>query len=143
MTTPTRPTGLTADAGWQMGVRRTVPADLTDTWHYLVGEGLPVWLGDTTTLPTERHAAYSTADGVTGEVRGYTEYRRIRLTWRPRDLDHDTTLQITLIPAATGTTVAFHQERLRDAAEREAMLAHWREVAGRIDRALRPSRSGG
>lgn len=121
------PTGWTKDVGWQLGVRRTVAADAATVWEYLLGEGLSVWLGETAL--GEKGGWYETADGVRGQIRSRTEKVRIRLTWQLPEWSHDSTLQVSLMPAATGTTVGFHQERLATPKEREELLAHWRKVA--------------
>lgn len=128
------PTGLTKDAGWQLGVRRTVPHPVGQVWGHLLGDGLRSWLGDATLGSPGQD--YETPQGARGQVRSRTELRRIRLTWQPSHWPHDSTLQVTVVPAATGTTVAFHQERLHSAQEREEMLDHWREVLDRITREL-------
>jgi hypothetical protein len=60
------------------------------------------------------------------------------LTWQPPDWSHDTTLQLTVLPAATGTTIAFHQDRLASAAERAEMLAHWTAVLDDTRAAITP-----
>ena len=52
--------GKTKAAGWEVGVRDTVPGVLPLVWKYLVGPGLHVWLGDIDALPTEKGAAVST-----------------------------------------------------------------------------------
>ena len=37
--------GKTADAGYQVGVRKTWPVGLTDAWQWLISpEGMGVWL---------------------------------------------------------------------------------------------------
>ena len=126
-------TGLTKDAGWEVGVRTTVPATPEAVWTYLTGEGLPVWLGELAALPTEKGAAYATADGVRGMIRGYTEGSRVRVGWRPDDWPHDTTLQVTVRAAASGTTIAIHHELLADREERRMMLGHWKNVAAAFD----------
>ena len=33
------PTALTEDAGWELGIRRTLPLPIDDVWEYLVGPG--------------------------------------------------------------------------------------------------------
>jgi uncharacterized protein YndB with AHSA1/START domain len=124
-------TGLTKDVGWELGVRRTVTAPVDEVWEYFVVDGLATWLGDTT-LGLHKGDTYLTADGVAGEIRSRTDQLRLRLTWQPDDWDHDTTLQVTLMPAATGTTIGFHQERLASATERERMLTHWTAVLDEI-----------
>ncbi len=125
-------TGLTKDAGWEVGVRETVQASLETAWQFLLGEGLPIWLGETT-LPHAKGEAYRTADGVRGEVKSYTENARVRLSWHPDDWPHDTTLQLTVKEAATGgTTIGIHHERLADREERRMMLGHWKNVASHL-----------
>jgi uncharacterized protein YndB with AHSA1/START domain len=135
------PVGLTKDVGWNMGVRRTVDAPLAEVWTHLVGPGLHTWLGDCK-LPRLPGADYETTDGTTGELRSRTEQRRLRLTWEPAGADHDTTLQVTVIPAARGTTIAFHQERLTSGEERGQMLEHWTTVVEQLVDELRPAASG-
>ena len=127
-------TGLTKDAGWEMGVRQTVAAPLPAVWGFLLGEGLPVWLGEIDALPTEKGAGYATADGVRGSIRSFTEGLRIRLSWQPDDWPHDTTLQVTVKESATGTTIGFHHEKLADREERKMMLGHWKNVAAAIEK---------
>lgn len=128
-------TGQTRDAGWELGVRRTVGLPLERTWEYLLGEGLPLWLGETT-LGTSKGDRYETSEGTQGEIRSRSEQLRLRLTWQPADWSHESILQLTLRPAATGTTIAFHQERLADRAERKMMLTHWTGVLERMVSAL-------
>jgi uncharacterized protein YndB with AHSA1/START domain len=127
-------TGLTKDAGWEMGVRTTVSAPLPAVWEFLLGEGLQLWLGEIDSLPVEKGAAFSTADGVRGSIRSYTDLQRVRLSWQPDDWPHDTTLQVTVKEAATGTTIGFHHEKLADRDERRMMLGHWKNVAAAIER---------
>lgn len=129
------PTGLTKDAGWELGVRRTVPLPVEDVWDYLVGPGRQRWLGDAE-LGTTKGDAYETPDGTRGEVRSFTERDRLRITWRPADWDHDSTLQLTVRAAASGTTIGIHHERLADAAERKRMLTHWHQVMDGIEEDL-------
>jgi uncharacterized protein YndB with AHSA1/START domain len=132
-----RRVGLTKDSGWEIGVSRTVPHPLDEVWRLLTSDaGLALWLGAGARLTARRGAHYATADGTEGEVRGYRERERIRLTWRPAGWSHDSTVQVALSPAGAGTTVRFHQERLADAAERERQRAHWRAVLGDLERAL-------
>ena len=119
--------GLTKDAGWEVGVRQTVSAPLPVVWEFLLGAGLPIWLGEGQ-FRAEKGYQYAMADGVRGEVRSYTDGAKVRLTWRPDDWPHDTTLQITVKEAATGTTIGIHHENLADRDERRMMLGHWKNV---------------
>lgn len=125
-------TGLTKDAGWEVGVRQTVSSPPETVWQFLIGEGLPIWLGETT-LPRVKGEPYRTADGVSGEVKSFTENAKVRLSWHPDDWPHDTTLQLTVKEAAAGgTTIGIHHERLADREERRMMLGHWKNVAAHL-----------
>lgn len=125
-------TGLTKDAGWEVGVRATVPAPLPEVWAYLLGAGLLNWLGDIDALPAEKGASYATKDGVRGTIRTFTPDYRVRLGWQPSDWPHDTTLQVTVKEVASGTTIAIHHDKLADRDERRMMLGHWKKVAASI-----------
>jgi len=126
-------TGLTKDAGWELGVRTTVAAPVPEVWAYLLTDGLKIWLGDIDVLPTEKAEAFETRDGVRGVIRSFTERSKVRLSWQPDDWPHDTILQVTVKEAATGTTVGFHHEKLADREERKLMLGHWKNVAAAIE----------
>jgi uncharacterized protein YndB with AHSA1/START domain len=134
------PTGLTKDAGWEIGVSRTLPVPADRLWEFLTGdEGRALWLGHGT-LVAERGAAYRTTEGTTGEVRG-TRSRPgggLRLTRRPPD-GPESTLQITVTPAASSTAksvLRFHEERLSSAEEREERRRHWKAVADAVTTAV-------
>ena len=92
-----------------------------------------MWLGELDALPTEKGEAYATADGVRGTVRSRTDGLRIRVSWQPDDWPHDSTLQLTVKPAASGTTIGIHHEKLADREERRMMLGHWKNVAAAFD----------
>ena len=126
-----KPVGLTRDAGWQLGVSRTVAAPREAVWSYLLGDGLATWLGETT-LGDSPGDPYETTLGTRGELRSLRPNDRVRLTWRPADADHESTVQIALRDAKSGTTLVFHHERLRSSEERERLLDHWRAVADEV-----------
>ena len=89
--------GETQDAGFEIGVSRTVPFPRAVVWDFLASPGgQAVWLGPGAALVPQRGQRYRTADGTTGEVRSYRELDRIRLTMRPAGWDHDTTVQVTV-----------------------------------------------
>jgi uncharacterized protein YndB with AHSA1/START domain len=128
-------TGQTKDAGWEVGVRRTVKAPLETVWQFLIGDGLPLWLGRVN-LVLEKGASWATDDEISGTILSYTPGMRIRLTWQPSDWDHDSTLQLTVRAAEMGTTIAFHQERLSGREERKIMLGHWKGVVDDLEAAV-------
>jgi uncharacterized protein YndB with AHSA1/START domain len=128
-------TGKTKDAGWEVGVRTTVDVPLPVVWEFLLGAGLPVWLGNTE-LTLEKEAPYATDDDISGRILSYTPGLRIRLSWQPGEWDHDSTLQLTVREAAGRTTIAFHQEQLSGREERKIMLGHWKDVVAELEAAL-------
>ena len=133
------PTGLTRDAGWEIGVSGTLPLPPAEVWDFVSGpEGLALWLGRVT-LPTAAGEAYETADGARGEVRGYRPQDRIRLTWRPPGWDHDTTVQVAMVGTGSGTVLRFHQEHLADAEERTRQRTYWKAVLAAVSARLAPA----
>lgn len=101
------PVGKTRDAGWQIGVSRTVPLTPDEVWARI--DDPAAWLGEE-------------AD----DVRSCRPLDRIRVGWK------GTIVQVAISPAKTGTTVRFHQEHLADADERERQRAHWSAVLDRL-----------
>ena len=133
----TRPTGLTKDAGWQVGVSRTLPIEVAAAWDYLLSPaGLAHWLGDGVPTPLEKGITYKTTDGTTGQIRSLHPRDRVRLTWRPPGRRQDAIVQLVLQSTATGCSVRFHSDRLTSQREREAMRAHWRNVLDRLTIAI-------
>ncbi len=131
------PTGKTKDAGWQIGVSRTVAHPIGAVWDLLTrDEGVGIWLGPGARLEAGRAAGYETDDGTRGEVRSYRRNDRVRLTWQPADWDHDSTIQVAVQDKGERTLIRFHQERLADAAEREQQRRHWSTILDRLEQAL-------
>ncbi|WP_370972335.1 SRPBCC domain-containing protein [Amycolatopsis sp. cg9] len=129
--------GKTADVGWNIGVSRTLPYPAETVWDFLVSrDGVAIWLGPGVELPREPGVEYETANGTVGEIRSYVEHDRVRLTWRPSDWDHDSTVQVRLSGAGAKTTLRFHQEWLASAGEREEQRAYWQDVTERVVTAL-------
>jgi uncharacterized protein YndB with AHSA1/START domain len=130
--------GRTKDAGWQIGVSKTLDHSVEEVWDFLTSPaGTAIWLGEGVMVSPESGEGYETTAGVRGETRSFTRHRRIRLTWQPPDWRHDTTLQLSVTPAGEGRArLGVHQERLADAAERELQRKHWQGVVNAIVDAL-------
>lgn len=128
------PVGKTKDVGWEVGVSRTLACSPEEAWALLTSrDGVAIWLGDGVAFPAEPRTRYETGDGTVGEVRSFRPLDRIRLTWHPKDWDHESTVQVAISPMKTGTSIRFHQERLADADERERQRDHWSSVIGRLE----------
>jgi uncharacterized protein YndB with AHSA1/START domain len=128
--------GQTKDAGFEIGVSRTLPFPVERVWQLLTApEGVRLWLGEGAEMG-EKGARYVTADGTTGEIRSFHEQDRVRLTWRPATWDHDTTVQVAVRAQGERTMLRFHQEWLSGPEERERQRDHWRTVMTKIVDAL-------
>ena len=126
--------GQTADAGFEVGVQRTLPIDQKTAWKLLTSdEGLQVWLGASADdIRFEKGELYETPDGIVGEIRSVDPGNKVRLTYKTASSEHATTLQIYLLSNNGSTAVRFHHEKLEDMAEREAMKQHWQNVLERL-----------
>lgn len=126
--------GGTENAGFQIGVQKTLPLTAEDAWNLITQpEGLALWLGTVSDLRWEKRAAYETAEGTRGEIRSFTPGKLVRLTWQPAGFAAPSTLQVYLEPSGKKTAVLFHQEKLDSTETREQMRAHWREVLQRLE----------
>lgn len=75
--------GKTKDAGWQIGVSKTVGRSAEDVWDFITSAaGVAIWLGEGVTVQPEPGVGYETADGIRGETRSFRDMDRIRLTWQ-------------------------------------------------------------
>ncbi len=127
------PTGKTNDAGWQIGVSTTFDHPLADVWNLITDpEGVSIWLGNGVTIAGNKGETYETADGTVGEIRSFHAEERIRLTWQPKDWDHNTIVQLVMRRVGDRTRLTLHQERLADAVERDWQRGHWRSVASNL-----------
>ncbi|NPV55113.1 MAG: SRPBCC domain-containing protein [Anaerolineae bacterium] len=129
MTPRSNLTGQTRDAGWQMGARRTFPVTPARAWEWLLSpEGLADWLGAGAQLDLVGGALYTLPDGTRGEVRVFKPGSHLRLTWQPPGWQRPSTIQVRVLSAKRGSTLAFHQEHLPDANARAERLAHFQAV---------------
>ena len=122
-----RAVGKTKSAGWQAGMRRTLPIAPDDAWRLVTSpEGVRAWLGKGDAAPLDRGRAYTLADSSSGEVRVLKPGSHLRLTWHPDGWPRPSIIQVRVIPAAHGkATIALHQEHMPDAAARERRLKHF------------------
>lgn len=130
-----RAVGKTAATGFQIGVRRTLPLPVDEAWRLVTSpDGVRAWLGDARGLAWEKGASYTAEDGAAGEVRVVKEASHLRITRRPPEWPRASTIQVRVIPTASGTTISFHEEHLPGAAEREARRGHYDAVLDELAR---------
>jgi uncharacterized protein YndB with AHSA1/START domain len=124
-----RALGETAEAGFEVGVRRTVDASADEVWELLTVRP-ELWLGKGVAFrPGERYSV----PGAVGEIRVVKPGDRLRLTWQPEGWAAPATMQLTLSRARSGkTTITAHVEKLPDADARDAMREHLREALDRV-----------
>jgi uncharacterized protein YndB with AHSA1/START domain len=132
-----RVVGETADAGFQVGVQRSVAATVTEAWE-LITSRPELWLGQGASVAFDKGEQYEVppghgTPGASGEVRVVKPGDRLRMTWQPEGWPAPATLQLTLLDSGSGkTAIHAHLEKLPDADAREAMRKHWREALERI-----------
>lgn len=135
-----REAGETGDAGYEIGVQRTVGVPRMLVWAQLVSTaGLDTWLGPDVEVAIEPGATFTAADDTAGEIRTVAPGERIRVRWQPPDRNQPTTVQITLTPSPAAddrTAVRIHQEGLADGDERERMRTHWKAVLEELEALL-------
>lgn len=112
-------TGKTKAAGWQVGARRTLPLELAEAWDLLTRQP---WL--------ERWSGLSAGGADEPAVRSRAAERVMRVR-TPSSL-----IQLRVLPAATGTTVAFHEEHLPDERTRVLRKNHWARVLDELELAV-------
>ena len=111
-----RKIGLTKDAGWQFGIRKTVPAELETVWDFLFSEtGTYTWL-----------------KGANKEFSTLKSFSHIRTKWKLETWTNDATLQMRLISNANNTTIAFHIDNMLNETQREEARNYWKEILSEI-----------
>lgn len=121
-----RPVGLTRDAGWQIGCRRTLAVEVEAAWALLIApEGQALWLGGSAGRELARGVSFALAGGVMGQVTTFKPHSHLRLSWGPPGWPRPSILQLRTLPSRAGTTIAFHQEHLPGPDERERRRAHF------------------
>lgn len=137
MTTEDKPIGLTKDAGFQIGVRRTLHAPEALVWELLFSaKGLNIWLGPTQGFNLETTDTYELDDGAAGEVRVFKPGSHARLTWQPGNYPRGSTIQVRVIGKEDKTTIAFHQEHLPDSAARAERRDHYQQALDELEEIL-------
>lgn len=126
-------TGLTKDAGYEVGVSKTYQVSLHEAWNYMFSyEGIKIWLGYKGLPVWKKGQEYTTKTGTYLCVRMYNELSHARLAYKRKDWENTSTLQVRLIAAKTGSTISIHQEKLTDAGQREEMRLHWEKVLSKV-----------
>jgi hypothetical protein len=70
-------------------------------------------------------------------VRVYSHNSHLRITWQPQGWQRASTIQVRVIPKEDRTVIAFHQEHLPGAKEREERRAHYTSALDELERIIR------
>ncbi|MBX2949828.1 MAG: SRPBCC domain-containing protein [Crocinitomicaceae bacterium] len=136
MKIPDKPVGLTKDAGWQFGLRKTVPYSLEAVWDFLFSaEGLKHWLG-TLEEELEIKKPFNTNEGVEGMIRLLTPYSHVRMSWKKNGWKNTSTVQVRVLNNGEKTTISFHHEKLLNEQQREEVQGYWNEKMTALETAL-------
>ena len=124
--------GKTKDAGFQFGIRKTIPISAEKAWDFLISnKGLNVWLGSLSN-ELEIDKEFVTENGITGSVRVFNVSSHIRLNWKPKNWQNTSTLQIRVIGDNKKATIAIHQEKLLDFEQRTEMKEYWSLIINKL-----------
>jgi len=127
--TSQRAVGQTKNVGFEVGARRTFPISVAEVWDFLFSEkGLKIWLGEIDPDNLDIGQVFQTEEGLEGRIRVIKLHSHIRLNWKTKEWENNSTLQIRLIPGRTKTTISFHQEELLDSEQRKQMREYWNRV---------------
>ena len=112
-------TGKTKDVGWQVGARRTFPLELAEAWNLITTQP---WL--------HRWSGLAALDPDDPAVHSMTAQRVIRVR------TSHSLVQLRVQSAATGATVAFHEEYLPDQRTRTLRQGHWAQLLDDLESAV-------
>ena len=126
--------GQTKTVGFQVGVRRTFDVSPEFAWEFLFSDqGIVLWLGKPLSMNLTPGGLYKAENGNEGIIKVFKPYSHIRLTWKKKEWQNASTLQIRVINSKGKATISFHQEKLLNVIQREEMKFHWEDVLSRIE----------
>jgi len=133
-----RQVGQTRSVGFNVGARRTFDLTPVQAWDWITSPaGVALWLGDVIDgLPHAPGQPYATRDGAQGEIRVFAPGSHLRLTWQPSSQARPSLIQVRVLPAVKGATIAFHQEHLAGPRDREEMKQRWQRVLAEMESLL-------
>lgn len=129
--------GLTKNAGWQMGVRKTMDKEFDKVWDFMFSdEGLKIWLGNVKASELEVGKEIHLDNGVFSKIVVFQPFSHMRMKWKKSDWKNTSRLQLRAIRSKKKTVVSFAQEMLLNKVQREEMISHWKGVTKELSKAL-------
>lgn len=131
-------TGQTKNTGFEIGVRNTFHVSNEKVWDFLFSDkGIQIWLGKLVSGKLEINNEFVTTNGISGTVKVFKPGSHIRLTWKKKDWNNISTLQIRTISLLDKTTISFHQERLLNYLQRIEMKDFWTNILKELSTKLK------
>jgi activator of HSP90 ATPase len=125
--------GLTKDAGYQVGARRTFPLPFQEAWEFIWSEAIVVeWIGMIDQSELVLNRAFRTKEGIEGKITTLITGSHVRLKWKLPEWQTFSTLQVRIIPSGEKTTISFHQDHLTDEKVRKHMKSFWLKVLDKM-----------
>lgn len=113
-------TGLTKDAGWQFGIRKSVSLNTNVVWDFMFSDnGTKLWLKN--------------ADK---EFSTFKDFSHIRTKWKLTGWTNEATLQMRVLSDKGKTTIAFHIDKLLNENQREETKTYWTKILDNITKQL-------
>lgn len=122
---------------YQIDLEDKVNKPLRDVWNYLFSKrGLEVWLETSELEKWETGINFKTKNGIQGEIRVFSPYSHIRLSWQRPDWENVSILQLRVIENNGGTEIRMHHEQLTSSAQKKEMEVHWRKILDKLNATL-------
>ncbi len=131
--------GLTKDAGWQFGIRRTLPVTIHEAWDFLLSKkGREIWIGKGGEIDWQVGSTFRTKEGVEGEIRVVKPYSHLRMSWKKKGWNHASMVQPRVTKGVGRSVISFHHDKLANEKERNEMKTYWSHIMDRIESELQP-----
>jgi len=124
--------GQTKHVGFQFGLRKSFKVPVKDAWDFMFSkQGVNTWLGELKG-DLALNKPYKTKSEIEGVVRVFTLDSHIRLSWKLKEWDNLSLVQLRIFGNERKATISFHQEKLANAAQRIEVELHWNNIMSKI-----------
>ncbi|BBB47350.1 SRPBCC domain-containing protein [Pelolinea submarina] len=125
----TEQVGLTADSGWQVGVRKTLPIAPEKAWDFLLSQKIiRIWLGIIPAFPLQVGSNFNLNDNTQVKITVLKPGSHLRLSYHVPGYERPSIIQVRTIPSGENTVFAFHQEQLPDREARQERKYYFQQV---------------
>jgi uncharacterized protein YndB with AHSA1/START domain len=129
--------GLTKDAGWQFGIRRTMPVTAHQAWDFLLSkEAVDIWLGEVEEIDWRVGSSFVTKDEIEVTINVLKPYSHMRMSWKKKGWDNISMLQPRVTKGVGRSVISFHHDKLQDANQRLEMKNHWNGIIEKLESKL-------